>query len=103
MIKKIIATLIACTGMVAVISPSQAEAVKLKVEPSVTFRNSYEHTRVRQPRSRRMVRQRYVPQREVVYVYPEDDYYYYEDEYYVPRHYRTRTSGTDFGLTFKLK
>ncbi|MEC7838987.1 MAG: hypothetical protein VX777_02985 [Chlamydiota bacterium] len=104
MIKKIISSVIICAAIIAIATPNQAEAIKLKVEPSITFRNTHEHTRVRAPHARRVARRYYyAPRPEVVYVYPEDNYYYYEDEYYAPRHYRSRTSSTDYGLTFKIK
>lgn len=117
MFKTIIYTLLA-TSSIAAFNPNQAEAVKLKIEPSVTFRSSRERTYVvpeRVPVARVPVRTARVPvryypapapRREVIY-YPEeyvyDDVYYYYYPEYRPTYYNTRTSGTDFGLTFKLK
>lgn len=116
MIKTIIYTLLATTSFAALI-PNQAEAVKLKIEPSVTFRSSHDRTHVvptRVTAARVPVRAARVPvgyyaptpRREVIY-YPDDYVYGYEDVYYYypeyPTYYRSHTSGTDFGLTFKLK
>ncbi len=112
MVKKIISSLLIGTAAITMLGPSKAEAVKLKIEPSATFRQSYNREHVRHYPSRRVVRRYDAPssyyyepyyRREAVVVYPDEYVEYYEDDYYAPRHYRSRSSGTDFGLKFKLK
>lgn len=103
--------------------PSHAEAVRLRVEPSITFRQS--HTRmypgpvaVPAPAPVHVVPGYRQPVRYVVDPYTNDLYPYippYEScgyiDYYSPYSYyyypayptHYRTTGTDFGLKFKFK
>lgn len=96
----------AFVGLLAFI-PGDAHAAKLKIEPSVTFRNS--HTHYYQPRQRVYVQRPpvvygyyggYAPApyyEEVVMVEPPR--YYVEPCYYPP----VQSYGTDFQLKFKIK
>ena len=86
-------------------APSEAEAFKVKVEPSLTFRQSNTRT---YNRPRRVVRH----YQDVQYYhdpYTHHDHYYYYPvtreyvEYYPPYRNHQHTSGTDFQLKFKFK
>ena len=90
---------------VAMLSPMSAEATKVKVQPSVTFRQSHVQS---YHRPARVVRKVHPPV--VVYdpyapygyeYYPAETYEYVE---YVPPHrHRTSFFGCDFSLKFKFK
>jgi hypothetical protein len=91
--------------MVALFSPQKAEALKLKIEPSISFRQSFGQTYYT-PAPVYMRETAYVdyfvedcPYCQTVYYYESPGYYYYPAAYPVPM----RSSGTDFQLNFKLK
>ena len=89
--------LVACA-----ITPSSSEAMKVKIEPSITFRQSRTKT---YHRPSRVVRRVYAP----VYVYDPYIYGYYPVEtyeyveYQQPRRHHYHSYGNDFSLKFKLK
>lgn len=86
-------------------TPSEAEALKVKLEPSITFRQS---NRRSYHRPKRVVRQ----YQDVHYYHDPythyDNYYYYPVtreyvEYYPSYRNRSYSRGTDFKLKFKFK
>ena len=102
MIKKFFFTL-AIFGLTSSFNPSEVEAVRLDIRPTINVRQSFQNPE----QSRRLVHRKYYPpvQRhyhgrpEPLYVYPAECIEYYE-EVYVPEH-RTQT-GMDFGIVFKF-
>jgi hypothetical protein len=104
--KKTILTLLCGCALALALLPSQAEALKVKFEPSVTFRNSYNSGYYNPGR---VVRQHY----DEVHVYHDpythsDHYYYYPMtqeyiEYYPSHRSGFFSSGTDFNLKFKFR
>ncbi|MFQ5729840.1 MAG: hypothetical protein ACE5GN_05730 [Waddliaceae bacterium] len=93
------------------ITPGDAQAFKIKLQPSVAFNQSYS----RSYRPRPVVQRQYVYSAPYVqsyydpyypveyrYYYPAQTYEYVDYYYYPSRRY-VRSSGTDFQMKFKIK
>lgn len=111
----ILKTFLTSFGALAFFAPWQAEALKIKVQPSLSFFQSYGHVREEpvmvQPVQPVMVQEVYYthpypPQRVPVPVPGPVYNVYYPPQrvvYYPPMHYRTHSHSTNFGLTFKFR
>lgn len=103
MYKKIGLLCFALTALAVVFIPGEAEAARIRIEPSITFRNSYHRVCpqpvyvARPPEVRR-------------YTYYDEcgpyceEVYYYERPYYYPAYpERVHSYGTDYQVQFRLR
>ncbi len=104
--KKIAVTILCFSAfMAAAFVPGQAEALKINVEPSVTFRQSYDRVYV-QPR--RIVRPPCFELQEFIDPVTGGIHYVYvpcQQRVIVgqPNHFRARSAGTDYQLRLRLR
>ncbi|CRX39165.1 hypothetical protein [Estrella lausannensis] len=84
-------------------SPQDAEAAKLRIEPSITFRNSHTYARPRPVYVARPREVRHYTYYDSCGPYCEEVHYYSEPYYYPVYPSHTHSWGTDYQIQFNIR